>query len=258
MNVKLITSILILVISSFAFCSILNNTTKNNRAIIRSIRLRSSFPVFHENEIFNIKDTLLIFYYKDLVLYKIPFFHNYSRTTIDKEGEVVREELIHSELKFQYLIHKQGDSIGLRYDSIDAKSGQIFSVDSFLTTKLVTNIGSFINNNKGKDSLVYTQYDKKRFLLTEKYVPKVKIDASYYDSAILCYSKINNSEFSFSRELDSLKEMKLYRIRFLYNENNRSNDPYLRLPKEFLVEQTDVPVESPKELLLFFEKYKSN
>ena len=67
---------------------------------------------------------------------------------------------------------------------------------------------------------------------------------------------MKNVEYSFSKKLDSLKHMKLFRIRFLIKEKY-SPTYKLTLPKrEFLFEIKEVAVDNPKEILDLFEKFK--
>lgn len=118
----------------------------------------------------------------------------------------------------------------------------------------ITNFGPFFKNVAKDDSLVESIWLNDKTLL-EKYIPKVKLDASYNDSTYLYLRKdLQDIEFSFSKEFDSIRNMKLSQVRLIYNDNPSSNNPFGRLAKQISFELMKVPVIKRKEILNFLKR----
>lgn len=239
-----------LVVLLFGSCL---SITAGNNCTLKAVQLITSFPVFSASyELINADDTLTLFSYKQFRMLQIQVVSSESRTFLDKEGNLLREELVNTEIKHKYLVFEQGNPYGLMYDSLNAE-GYRYSVDSFLMQNTITNLSPFVENLLKGDSLVEKKKLTKDVLL-EKYVPKVKKDASYSDSAFLYFSaKLNNIDFSFSEKLDKLKKSKLYKLRLVYNNNPNTSDNFGKLAKEFLFELATLPVKNKSEIIAFFE-----
>src|SRR6202008_2673777 len=161
------------------------------------------------------RDTIGLFYWEDLVLFKIPNTHSFSKMIVNKEGDILSEELLKIEKQFKYFIYKKGDSTGTLYDLIKSNNGTMLPVDSFLKKKAIMNFSSFFDATRHNDSLII--WERQGQILIEKYIPKIKYDASYNDSTILFYKdRFGEMDFSLSKELDSIKQMKLCEVRFVY------------------------------------------
>jgi hypothetical protein len=192
-------------------CASINH--KSNYA--ETIKITTDFDFFmvSSGELVNIKDSFKIIYYNDFIVYEIPITQSLSKVTF-KEN-VQHEELLSTKIENKYFVYKPGQKSGFKFDSLTAVASAKFSVDSLLQNKSFQSTNFF---NSSNDSLLET-ISRDNFLI-EKYIPKVKFDNSYGDTSIYYFdSKLGNIDFSFSKLLDHTKQMKLFKIEYLYNES---------------------------------------
>lgn len=215
----------------------------NKQDRIKSVRITSSLPALNPEGILTVfNDTLNIFYYKNLIMYQIPVVKSRSKGTINKAGDLINESLVNIEISHKYLVYRKGDPIGLLYDSISHKNGARTSVDSFLTSNTITNFEAFYKKKRTNDSLLGTYKIGSNNIFVEKYIPKKSLDPSYSDSTYLYYdSNLNFVDFSFSREMDSIGNAKLYEVKIIYNPKPQSTSAYMKAGREiiFKLEKTE-------------------
>ncbi|MEP7251373.1 MAG: hypothetical protein ABI683_03310 [Ginsengibacter sp.] len=196
-----------------------------------------------EKKIYNITDTTGIFYFNNYILYRLP------PTQVFETGENVKN----SE---QYFIYNNEDEKGILFDSLKEHcSTKQFSVDSFL----------FARGGRGKDfdipvdtvwKLAET-FQNTEFVI-EKYALIKQSNEFYYDSIYYYYSKnITPIDFSFSRKLDSIKGMKLQKIRLLYNENYSFSQSKIIPKREFSFEFKIMPTNNSNEIFNFFRRFEN-
>jgi hypothetical protein len=231
---------------------------------IRAINIVASTPMVRsENgQLINLADTIKIIYHENSILFLIPYFDQLINIVTNKSGDVLGEKLIKQELRYKLFIYRKGSVHGFMYDSLTAKNGEKLSVDSLLSERSFQNMKFFSVYKSSNDSLIETLTDSKKEFLTEKYLTKVKYDESYNDTTYLYYAKkLNGIDFSFSKELDSIKNMKLFKIRYIYNSLQSDKYSFVIPKREFLFEIMEVPVANPKEIIDFisrFERSESN
>ena len=91
----------------------------------------------------------------------------------------------------------------------------------------------------------------------ETFVPKVKFDASYNDSAYYYYSnELKNIDFSFSDELDRSRNSKLVFIKIVYSPNPKSQELFEKTGKTFTFKIEKFNTENPANLNTIFERFK--
>lgn len=200
-TLSVVLSISFVILGSFT-CS------KNYRT--NSVELIIKFPARiykekNEIKVYHILDTVRIFYYEDYVLYRLP-----GRRIFETEEIIAGTE--------PYFIFNRKNTHGFLFTSLK---------DSSLPTKL--QVDSFLANRgmKGKDfdllpdsvwSLIGETNDKENSIV-EKYVLIKPGDETSIDSISYYYTKtMDDVRYSFSKKLDSIKSMKLFRIRMVYNE----------------------------------------
>jgi hypothetical protein len=194
----------------------------------------------------NYTDSLSILYQDSFVLYRIPYTHSTTEVLTNEKDSVIEEPRIREELRYEYFIFKKGDQYGYRYDSFAAKQYQKRLVDSFLAVKSFTTVKLFDLSN---DSLISSK--KLNDEIQETYIPKIKVDSTYCDTSYYYFtSKMPRTILSLSKELDSLKDMKLYKARLLYNSSGT-------LPKrEIYFELKPLSAKATNDLLKQFFKLK--
>jgi hypothetical protein len=150
---------------------------------------------------FNLKDTVSIFYYNSYMVYHLAG----SRDLLTDEKIAGSDSwfVLRKPLTYGYLFNSISDS----------SKGLKLPVDSFLNKRAYAN-ASF--NSNEKDSLVESFGN--RDTLVEEYFVNKSNDELHPDSLYFYFSKkYKNIDYTFSPKLDSLKNMKLYKVRLLYN-----------------------------------------
>ncbi|HKO80954.1 MAG TPA: hypothetical protein VJU78_11190 [Chitinophagaceae bacterium] len=229
------------------------NGKGGNWDAVRSIKLSYKLELAFDGQLVSIADSPIIYYYKNRVLYQINHPYNNSYVKFDTSGNIISEQLIKEGVRFSYFIYEKDSVYGLSYDSIDAPNCQRYLVDSFLRTKFSAQEVMFDNTD---DSLVLLNTDTINYDLFEKYIPKIKPDETYPDSGYYYYSdKLKGINYSFSKKIDSLKKMKLCKVKFIYNPIPKGSNPFETPRREFQFEIKEIPVANPKEILAFFERH---
>ena len=216
---------------------------------VKCISLCYAFPTnsYKENDeikIYTLKDTILIFYYSNYLIYRLP------GTVIFETDEKIKGTE-------PYFIYNKQDSVGILFNSLtDSSSGIICRVDSFL----------FNRGFKVKDidipvdsvwSLMEIKKDKRRILI-EKYGIIKQGDELSTDSIYYYYSKrMNKIEYTFSKKLDSMKGMKLFKVRLLFNSKFSMSDKAVLPKREISFEIREEQPPDDKDILALIKKYKN-
>ena len=221
-------------------CEVSTNTNS-----IKKVEFIFSYPLIQitEGKIFfsNLKDTICIFYYHNYILYRLP-----TRKSFETGENIAGTE--------RYFLYKKNDVYGLFFKTKNDMIGTKAPVDSFLVNDGMQGM----DFERPSDSLwKFIGQVKDKGIVLEKYAAlkqgsEVSLDSIYY-----YYSKkLENVEYSFSKHLDSLANMKLFKVRLLINQkySPRYN---LTLPKrEFLFEIKETPVSNTENLIQIFERSK--
>jgi hypothetical protein len=168
--------------------------------------------------------------------------------------EVINEDFLNPViLNYKYFIYNDFDNEGYLYDSINAPNPKQKIIDSFFVRRAYGKVPP-LNKYNVKINSFADEYNN----IVDVYVLKVKPDRTYADTALLYYnSKYNHLFYSFSKELDSIKGMKLFKFRYIYNADDPKKfaDPWPG--KEFFWEIQEDTLLKRNEILDFIEKHKS-
>lgn len=204
-------------------------------------------------------DTTLIYYFQDIVIYKLPYTFDSSKVTYHIKADTISDEHIFTETRYNYFVYKRGNDNGIWYRSIEQlDSNKTLTVDSILKRiGIPTNVQAIIYSPN--DSLLESQSFDNGNLLIEKYIPKTKPDDSYNDTTLLYYSKtMKPIQFSMSPFLDSMKSKKLYKLRLAYNEAF-SKIYSITMPKrDIIYEIREVNVDSIDNLKLLISRFRQD
>ena len=215
---------------------------------LKEISIIVNYPVVIVNDgvheglnFFNLKDTVWIFFYNNDVLYRLS-------ATTDLESN---KKISGTETWFIY--HKKATH-GLLFNSITDTSNSLrLPVDSLLNTRAYANA----NFDVPADSL-YGKVGNGNDTSVEKYFARTLHNGNYPDSLYYYFTNsFENIDYSFSRKLDSTKNMKLYKVRLLYNEGFSSSYKIMLPKREFLFEMREEAITNPKEIINFFEMVKN-
>src|SRR5688500_3272853 len=117
-----------------------SNKTKNpNYDDIKGIQVSYKWQVLNDGQLVDIKDSLNIFFYKDLIVYQIGHPFEKRSVVVDTSGDISSDNLIKEGVRFSYFIYRKDSLYGLHYDSLSAIRFQRYLIDSFLKTKLSLN-----------------------------------------------------------------------------------------------------------------------
>lgn len=180
----------------------------------------------------------------DIVLYKI--LYKYDSLKLDT---------IISESRCHYIVYKRGDRFGYNYDIHKSSKGQKVNLDSilkyewFIQNKLYPIFGS-INEVK----LLSTYKSSNSDTLKERYSIISKVNPGHSGLAFLEFcNSLNGINFSLSKELDSLKNMKLYKFRTQYNPIKVSDT--VTIDKFETAYEIKVSKQIDKEIISYFKKF---
>ncbi|HET9057328.1 MAG TPA: hypothetical protein VFN30_10840 [Chitinophagaceae bacterium] len=212
------------------------------------LRLSVNYPIVQANnnkaELFNLKDTIYIFYHNTDILYYIP-----HRITFETE-----EKLISEEVKYFYFLYTKDSSFGYFFDSSENTIlPKRHPVDSFLfrrgyASKFDLQNERFIGINKNKTNGV----------VTEKYVPEYIPNETCYDTIMFYFDKrLNDVSFSFSKNLDKVKRQKLFKVRLLYNQKYSEIYQLMMPQREMYFEIQKLPIKNPKTILKLINQLKN-
>lgn len=228
---------------------------KNDLRKIKCISVFSEFQFARQDngEIVSFKDSFNVYYFRDLILYKLPYQTDLTNVIMDTSGNVLEEKVLKSSTKYKFLIHKMGEEYGWKFDSSRAKNANKILVDSFLKVKLKLSDEVFYSAN---DSLIEV-FKYNGINIVEKLIPKKKYNDTYNDTTYLFFSSgLNNIPYSFSKKLDSLKKIKLYKARLIYNPIYSKSNTLVTKGRELFFEFREIPLTDSQDIWPIIQKYK--
>jgi hypothetical protein len=234
-------------------CSYSKNSPKNTFQEIKQFKLLYSLPTLSaDNKLITITDSQYIIYYKDLVLYKFPYTKEYSSNLFDSAGEIIEHKIIRTDTNFHYLIYRKGELSGYAFDSTQDQKGRRVLVDSFLKTRFMVVDRYIFNSN---DSLINKTQEPNN-AIQETYLRTFKNDKWDCDTNQLFFSdQFKNIDFSLSKKLDSIKGIKLFKIRQISNGNPKNENFFFQQKRELLIELIEIPFDNSKEIVDFWSRH---
>ena len=213
--------------------------------IIQSVMVNYDQPlVDNDGTLIENKSSFRVYYYGKLIMYYYPYKFDSS---ID--GRVI----IQNERRQNYFVFHQDSLIGYDYDpyfrldnrKVDvAKMVKMISLESNRLDTMATLKPDSINSNKSNGTMeeIYNNVEKGG-------------DMGNYITHLYYSNKLKDIKESFSKKLDSIKQMKLYMIRILFPEMVSEKYKITFPKREMIFEMKEVPVEDDK-VLYYFNRYK--
>ena len=163
-------------------------------------------------------------YYKNYNMYAVSSLQLTLRNSIKKNDSIINEMVESPDTIFRYFIIKNNASIGLVYNSVEAKSGSYFHLDSLLEAiNLQPSNLRIFNLALGEPFKVVKHGHKVVEVFLEDGIAGKDTTYRYYDK------QMSKLRFSFSDSLDKAKRKKLYATKFTqyrtgaYNFNSNKN-----------------------------------
>jgi len=194
---------------------------------IKALNLIVNYPTIQvlseSNTVYsNLLDTISIYYINDYVVYQLSAVRQY-----ESSNKVFGSE--------PYFIYKKNDTIGRLYNSIhDFGNGINASIDSILFARAYTGMKLDIT-----DSTSYKIVSiRSNHEILEKFVSRLPSSNSLNVDSVFFYYTVDlkGFDYSFSKKIDSLKGMKLYKIRLLYNAKLNETKTATYPAREFFFE----------------------
>lgn len=222
------------------------HSSKNDFKKITAINLIYKMPVvMWDSTIKVLETTYNVYYYEDLIMYKLNYEFDSS----------VNRETVLEEKRSYYFVFQKDSIYGFKYFIKPSwESNQRLNKDSLLkTNKLESNTYDTLVNYKPdsvynkRDKIVKVYKDPSNHATNQS----EKFDLYFY------YSKdLKDIPETFSRKMDNESGMKLYKIivaaRGGYYKEYKLTFP----PREFLLEMKEIIIENQEEILRYFKSYK--
>lgn len=240
-----------------------NKSSSFRKDNIKGLLLVWSIPVVNgeSGEVSNVKDSVLIYHLDDLVLYRVAYtYTKYNQNAQKGNTNIVGDDpktIDFRETRFKNFIYKLGTSNGFLYDSLGTNSHLTFNVDSFERKKTFKGSKFYVTSN---DKIVQSNLSKDKSILVEKYSSITKPDDSFSDTSYYYFNRdLNDINYSFSAEADSIKKMKLNKILFIYNAVPKNSNSQIEIPRrEVVLEIKRVSTNDNKEITAFFQRFKND
>lgn len=204
---------------------------------------QSQFAVRENGKLIDRKDTVLICYYEDLVMYREKYYYIKYNDKAIKEDTILASNDIKTidvrESRFDYYIWKINSLQGVKYAG-DNSSPSIINVDSLKVRKMFKRAKFY---NIDFDKLIERRYYENNSSFVEKYANVSKPDDSYCDTTYYNFSNnFYDVPYSLSKTADSIKKSKLVGVRYIYNSVKNGITENIDLPRRemvFKVERTN-------------------
>ncbi|MDQ3844143.1 MAG: hypothetical protein M3342_09040 [Bacteroidota bacterium] len=212
---------------------------------VRCLQVSYSIPIVgSDGTLIDNSNFFNIYYYKDLVLFQ--FRTRYDSTF---NGQLVKEVFRHS-----YVVFNRNDAYGITYDPYDsAKDNKRVRVDSILEKRGLQNFKwEMITQFKP----IQSTYHKTTGILEEVYVPAVGKEGLSKDTIRFYYTtRLTEFDYSFSRKIDSLKGIKLFRIEIQYSAAFDTVHKIAVPKRKTWLEMRAVPVNDKNAIMQYFRWY---
>ncbi|SKA15330.1 hypothetical protein [Sediminibacterium ginsengisoli] len=211
---------------------------------VKAVTINSLFPKISDSGKYMGHDTLTvkIIGYQDLRIYEIPLFTFNDSTS----GKTVF-----------YLMHKTGDKTGFKTDGNNSLFTQQVSADSIIAANWFSNenLDQYVIFTLSDMQLLSSEKDKETGIVQDVYRARAKKDSTLTGTCTFIYKPaMNTFEATLSKELDSLKQMRLAEVRIVNDSMKYKNIVIDPIPMKLWLEET--PVSDPEKYMEMFRKYK--
>ena len=239
---RVITSVILLPIIIYC-CSNFNSGPSSP-----NLKFTFSYPTNYVKDgkkikVYSLQDTITIFSSGDYRIMRLP----YQKVEFKSGKGIPSTE--------PYFVYIQDEQYGSYYNNIDDLGGSKLKVDSLLNVTKTK-----INGFEPLTDSIWKLTGKGKLsngLIFEKYGAIHKINASIFDTIYYFFDKeLNNVSYSFSPLLDSIKAMKLCKVRLIYNQNFSQKDDAMLPEREFTFSMSPTNEKMPKPIMEMLERFK--
>ena len=230
----------------------------NDNDLLKAVKATAVFPNFDlptGKLIYYDTSTVLIFYTKDLVVYKLHYILD-SVTTRSYRDSIVTDRYV-SVKRDHYFIYQKGKDYGYDYDPYKSFMGRKVPLDMIFKNEwCVQNKLYPIFGDVNIVNLISSYKSKNADTLKESYFIKSKTYSNQSASVFLEYcASLKDIEFSLSRELDSVRNSKLSKIR-IANDPMKINDTLTFDKYETYYEINRLEQFDQEEVLMYIKQFE--
>ncbi|MDB5226633.1 MAG: hypothetical protein JWN78_826 [Bacteroidota bacterium] len=235
--------------SLIAICLILscghafrNNSTEQLQGFAYVISY-AEYTLSGKMKFFN-SDTTKLYSYKNIVMYRIPY----------RFDSLLNNRPLLKETRYHYFVYAKDSSCGYNYDPMRPElDNKRYSVDSIDAATFVTTADELFKQN----DLLLQSTHKEVSAIHEIYLAKSKVNATSPQSTVeYFYAKRSNDPFfSLSKQLDSIKEMKLYKV-YTHTDSflNQTNNTMIGAI-DYTLELQSISVDDQRDILSYLHRY---
>ena len=229
-----------LVVVSLTNCS--SNKKYTNQ--LKSIKLSFSFPVVKpDGEMFNISDSLYIFFYKNKVLYQVPTIF-----TLENETEILSKEV-----KYTYFVYYDTAKLGSHYKTLFSKEDSLQLISAFLKERAFNEFVDFKFITEIKDSLINVINNNTYLKYT--YIPRSITSVDSDTTYLFFHKKFEKTKYSISPNIDTLSKMKLCKVQLIFNKKYSDIYKVIMPRREILFAITKHEVNNQQSIIRFIERF---
>jgi hypothetical protein len=223
------------------------NSNRNNS--ILALAVKSNFPIIaNDGKIWNFSTDVKVYTKKDLILFQVPY----------QFDSTFEEKSLLSETRFEFYCFKIHSDYGFTTNENRPETNGTFKVDSFFKRIGFLQLERYIIPiNKGQFQKINTE-EGINGIFMETY--KTKEKTGYTDPDTIKFSfdpKLKNYPFSLITELDSVKNSKLYWIRFIFNPTSDPKFTGVIDQREMSFKMEPYPIPNPARIRQYFEYFES-
>jgi hypothetical protein len=239
-NAKLVCTFTFLALLFICFnCSSIKKA--NNNALI-SIKLSFSFPIVKpDGEMFNISDSLYIYFYKKTVLYQVPTIF-----TLENETETLQKEI-----RYSYFMYQDTSKYGRHFKTLHSKEDSLQLISVFIKDRAFNEFADFKFITEIKDSLIRVENNNDYLKYT--YIPK-SLNTIDSDTTYLFYqNNFDKMNYSISPNLDTISKMKLCKVQVIYNKKYSDINKIVMPRREIYFAITKHEAKNKEDIIRFIE-----
>lgn len=218
---------------------------------ITGVKITQILPTFNSKGAIKSIDTnaVYIYYYKNMEIWKLNYY---------LQVYIAGAEPIPPGFKDHIFIFEKGNNWGYDFDNRISGTGTRKLLDSvFRYEWTVQNNFYQVFNGTNETRLISSRQGNTSGMIRETYALKDMADTNHKGSISLEYYKpYNNIPYSFARELDSIKKMKLVKIH-LVNEAMKINDSFSIGRFETFYQMQRLDAINEKEVMEYVRKYEA-
>ena len=221
---------------------------------IRAINFKDNLDSVFDPQSYALDEGRYLYYYKDYTVFFLDQqILDYGIMTPDSNNVFTGPE-IKRRLAFKYFVFKRNSEIGLELDSLNIKIRKKVEKDSIFK-KYITNEMNFHTNKNF--TVVHTEILPNNILF-QKYASNDIRRPYWYSDSIYCYysKKLNGIEYSYSKPLDSLMGMKLFKTEVIFDSLYKTNLVQNGLPRVLRHEMKEIKVKDPALIKSLCQRYE--